>query len=49
LPEPEARARKDIDRLLTAAGWVVQDRDQFNRLETAHKQFRAVAEALSKE
>ncbi len=24
-PQPEALARKNIDRLLTAAGWMVQD------------------------
>ena len=28
---PEARARQSIDDLLTAAGWVIQDRDAFNR------------------
>jgi type I restriction enzyme R subunit len=27
---PEARARKNIDQLLTAAGWVVQSRDEVN-------------------
>jgi type I restriction enzyme, R subunit len=27
---PEARARLEIDRLLEAAGWVVQDRDAVN-------------------
>jgi type I restriction enzyme R subunit len=28
--DPEEKAREDIDRLLQAAGWVVQDRDQLN-------------------
>jgi len=28
---PEDRAREVIDRQLTAAGWVIQDRDKFNR------------------
>ncbi|TNE39565.1 MAG: DEAD/DEAH box helicase [Alphaproteobacteria bacterium] len=28
---PEQEARQQIDRLLTAAGWVLQDRDEFNR------------------
>lgn len=27
---PEAQARLDIDRQLTAAGWTVQSRDQMN-------------------
>ena len=27
---PEDRARTDIDRLLTAAGWIVQSRDSVN-------------------
>jgi hypothetical protein len=27
---PEARARLEIDRLLEAAGWVVQNRDAVN-------------------
>src|SRR5882762_11733137 len=27
---PEARARKNIDQLLTAAGWVVQSREDVN-------------------
>src|ERR1700732_3107815 len=27
---PAARARQKIDALVTAAGWVVQDRDQIN-------------------
>src|SRR6202158_829538 len=27
---PEARARKNIDQLLTTAGWVVQSRDEVN-------------------
>jgi len=27
---PEARARQKIDELLTAAGWVIQDRDEMN-------------------
>ncbi len=27
---PEARARLDIDAMLTAAGWVIQDRDELN-------------------
>jgi len=31
MPEsPEARARKNIDQLLTAAGWVVQSREDVN-------------------
>ena len=31
MPEsPEARARKNIDQLLTAAGWIVQSRDEVN-------------------
>ena len=30
MPEPEALARIDIDRLLEQAGWVVQDRDAMN-------------------
>ena len=29
-PGPEDRARDKIDSLLKAAGWVIQDRDQFN-------------------
>jgi type I restriction enzyme, R subunit len=29
-PGPEDRARDKIDSLLTAAGWVIQDRDQLN-------------------
>lgn len=28
---PEAKAREEIDRLLEAAGWILQDRDAFNR------------------
>ena len=28
---PEQRARKQIDQLLADAGWVVQNRDQFDR------------------
>ncbi len=31
MPGPEAIARESIDRLLEAAGWVLQDRDQFDR------------------
>ncbi|WP_026186164.1 type I restriction modification system, restriction subunit [Thioalkalivibrio thiocyanodenitrificans] len=27
-PQPEQDARREIDRLLTAAGWAVQDADQ---------------------
>ena len=27
---PEHKARKDIDRLLSLAGWKVQDRDEIN-------------------
>jgi hypothetical protein len=27
---PEARARERIDALLTAAGWVIQDREEMN-------------------
>jgi type I restriction enzyme, R subunit len=27
---PEARARAKIDQLMTAAGWLVQDRDEMN-------------------
>lgn len=30
MPDPEARARIDIDRQLAAAGWIVQDRDKLN-------------------
>jgi type I restriction enzyme R subunit len=30
---PEARARKNIDQLLTAAGWIVQSRDEVNLTE----------------
>lgn len=30
MPDPEARAREDIDRQLEAAGWIVQDRNQLN-------------------
>jgi len=30
MTSPEARAREGIDQLLTAAGWLVQDRDQLN-------------------
>lgn len=30
-PTPEARARQHIDDLLAAAGWIVQDRREFNR------------------
>lgn len=30
MPDPEARARIDIDRQLEAAGWIVQDRDKLN-------------------
>lgn len=29
--EPEKQARQNIDQLLTAAGWILQDRDQFDR------------------
>ncbi len=29
-PGPEDKARAEIDRLLTAAGWAVQDKDQLN-------------------
>ena len=29
--KPEQKARQNIDRLLTAAGWVIQDREQMNR------------------
>ena len=28
---PEAKAREEIDRLLQAAGWILQDNDRFNR------------------
>ena len=28
---PEDKAREKIDELLRAAGWVVQDMDEFNR------------------
>ena len=28
--KPEEKARQNIDRLLTAAGWVIQDRKQMN-------------------
>ena len=28
---PEQQARQKIDRLLTAAGWVLQDREGFDR------------------
>ena len=28
--KPEQKARQNIDRLLTAAGWVIQDREQMN-------------------
>ena len=31
IPRPEDRARQQIDGLLTAAGWRLQDRDQFDR------------------
>lgn len=31
MPAPEQIARAEIDRLLTLAGWVLQDRDQFDR------------------
>ena len=31
MPKPEEKAREQIDSLLTAAGWVVQDMDAFNR------------------
>ncbi|MFN2349432.1 MAG: hypothetical protein ABR558_07660 [Thioalkalivibrio sp.] len=27
-PQPEQQARREIDRLLTAAGWSVQDADK---------------------
>jgi type I restriction enzyme R subunit len=30
MPTPEALAREDIDALLTAAGWVIQDRNKLN-------------------
>jgi type I restriction enzyme R subunit len=30
MPDPEALARIEIDRLLTQAGWIVQDRAEFN-------------------
>ena len=29
--KPEQKARQNIDRLLTAAGWLIQDREQMNR------------------
>ncbi|MBL8486463.1 MAG: hypothetical protein JNK22_05190, partial [Rhodocyclaceae bacterium] len=29
-PQPEQQARQEIDRLLTAAGWAVQDLAQAN-------------------
>src|SRR5262245_37610820 len=29
--KPEQIARQQIDALLTAAGWIVQDNDEFNR------------------
>ena len=32
---PEARAREQIDAILTAAGWVVQDRADFNPAASA--------------
>jgi type I restriction enzyme, R subunit len=28
---PEEQARQQIDALLVAAGWVIQDKDEFNR------------------
>jgi len=30
MPTPEALARDNIDRLLSAAGWVIQDRGAMN-------------------
>ena len=30
MPTPEALARKNIDRLLTSAGWIVQDYKSIN-------------------
>ncbi len=30
MPTPEGRARQNIDQLLTAAGWSVQNRDDMN-------------------
>ena len=27
---PEAKARENIDEMLNAAGWVIQDRDELN-------------------
>jgi len=30
MPEPEQIARKKIDHMLKAAGWIIQDRDQIN-------------------
>ena len=32
--QPEEKARQNIDQLLTAAGWVIQDREQMNRGES---------------
>ncbi|MCP4936981.1 MAG: hypothetical protein GY927_22940 [bacterium] len=31
---PESKARKEIDRMLIAAGWVIQDKNQLNCLES---------------
>jgi len=30
MPEPEQIAREKIDRMLKAAGWIIQDRGQMN-------------------
>ena len=42
MPTPESLARQQIDQLLAASGWTVQDRAGMNRLETA----RAVESAV---
>ena len=30
MPTPEEHARETIDRMLTASGWIIQDRDDQN-------------------
>ncbi len=43
MPDPEALACEDIDRQLTLAGWIVQNRDQLNLLAGAGVAIREVS------
>lgn len=50
LPPPEARARDNIDRLFTEAGWIVQSRNETNvsAAPVGQQRVRAFVVKLSK-